>query len=300
MKTNNITDSRLKDITINIGNICIIGNGAWGTALASIVSKPSPDFKVFILAVPTNALRKILEKIKKQVDDKTLIINASKGIELKTHKLPFEIVEEVLGKKINYFSLIGPSFAQEVMNKNPTIVNLGYRNNKYIKQARNIFQSIYFDVVPTKCLRAIEMMGAFKNIYAIGCGIADGLGYGVNTRIKLVVYAYQELKRLLIALDYSYDNSAQVAFLGDLVLTCNSLESRNFTFGKLLVHASINKSLEEIGQTTEGFFSISSVKYFEKKAKIKLQLAKLIHDVIISNNRKITKKRFTDFIIKPS
>ena len=300
MKSKSTANLQIKDIVINVGKVCVIGNGAWGTALAGIVSQPPLGFKVFVFAVPTNALRNVLNEIKEQIDDKTLIINASKGIELKTHKLPFEIVEEVLGKKTNYFSLIGPSFAQEVMNKNPTIVNLGYRNKKYIKQAKKVFQSTYFNVVPTKCLRAIEMMGSFKNIYAIGCGMADGLGYGANTRTKLIIFAYQELKRLLKAFDYKYDNSAQIAFLGDLVLTCNSTESRNFTFGKLLVHSSIDKSLNEIGQTTEGYFSIASVKYFEEKSKIKLPFAKLVHDVIVSNNHNTTKKSFTEFILRPN
>ena len=291
--------SQIKDITIEIGNIHILGNGAWGTALYSLVSKSSSDQKIFILAVPTNTLRKAMETIKNQVDSRTLIINGSKGIEYRTHKLPNEIVEEVLGKDIHYFSLIGPGFAQEVIDKNPTIVNLGYRNQKYLKSAKAIFQSTYFDVVPTKCIHAIEMMGAFKNIYAIGCGIAEGLGYGANTRTKIIIFAYQELKRLLAAMNYDYSQAAQIAFLGDLVLTCSSTESRNFTFGKLLVHNSTQKSLDRIGETIEGRYSVASVKFFEQKANIKLPLAKLIHDIINADDYKLTKKLFTDFILRP-
>jgi len=297
MKKTTTAKLQIKDITIKIGNVHVLGNGAWGTALSSLVSQSSSNLNIFILAVPTNVLRSVLTDIKNQVDSKTLIINASKGIEIKTHKLPYQIAEEILGKDINYFSLIGPSFAQEVLDKNPTIVNLGYRNKKYLKQAEAVFQSTYFDVIPTKCLRAIEMMGAFKNIYAISCGIAEGLGYGANTRTKLIILAYQELKRLLAALNFKYDQSAQVAFLGDLVLTCSSIESRNFTLGKLLVHSSVTKSLDEIGQTTEGFYSVASVKYFEQKSGIRLPLAKLIHEVVNSNDHNLTKKHFTDFIL---
>ena len=279
--------------------IAVLGAGAWGTALSRLVADATCEQKVYVLAVPTNALRDVLETLKDKIGDKTLIINASKGIEYGTHKLPCEIIEEVLGKNIHYFSLIGPGFANGVINKNPTIVNLGYVNLKYVESAKALFQSPYFDVMPTECLHAIEMMGAFKNIYAIGCGVAEGLGYGANTRTKLIVFAYQELKRLLSAMDYNYSESAEIAFLGDLVLTCNSTESRNFMLGKLLVHNSTKNCLEQIGETTEGLFSISSVRSFEQQAHIKLPLAKLIHDIIDSNDYNQTKRLFNHFILRP-
>ncbi len=302
MKLNPVTESLpLKDITIDINNVHILGNGAWGTALSSLVSHTLPHPKTFVLVAPTNVLRDLLLKIKDQVDSETLIINASKGIESFTNKLPSEIVEEVLGKETNYFSLIGPSFAQEVVEKNPTIVNLGYCHEKYLAEARAIFETPYFEVVPTKCLKAIEMMSAFKNIYAIGCGMSEGLGYGVNTRTKLIILAYQELKRLLVSLKYEYDQTAQIAFLGDLVLTCSSTESRNFTFGKLLINSFVEKSLGEVGHTTEGLFSIASIGFFEQKAGVQLSLAKTIYDIINANvegnNQNLTKKLFTDFIL---
>ncbi|MDO8566129.1 MAG: hypothetical protein Q7S04_03030 [Candidatus Moranbacteria bacterium] len=288
----------LEEITIKKGNVRIFGNGVWGTALGSVISRPPAGLKVFIFALPTNVLRNVLWEVKDRIDNKTLVINASKGIEQKTHKLPYEIIEEVLGKRAHYFSLIGPGFAQEVVKKNPTIVNLGYRNKKYLAAARAVFQKSYFDVVPTPCLYAIEVMGSFKNIYAISCGIAEGLGYGVNTRTKLILLAYQELKKLLIALGHDYNRSAEIAFMGDLILTCSSTESRNFTFGKFLTRHSARESLNKIKETVEGLSSVSSVRFFEQKAQIKLPLARLIHDIIDMKNHRLAKKHFTDFILR--
>jgi glycerol-3-phosphate dehydrogenase (NAD(P)+) len=100
-------------------------------------------------------------------------------------------------------------------------------------------------------------------------------------------------------MNYDYSQAAQIAFLGDLVLTCSSTESRNFTFGKLLVHNSTQKSLDRIGETIEGRYSVASVRFFEQKANIKLPLAKLIHDIINADDYKLTKKLFTDFILRP-
>jgi glycerol-3-phosphate dehydrogenase len=100
-------------------------------------------------------------------------------------------------------------------------------------------------------------------------------------------------------MDYNYSESAEIAFLGDLVLTCNSTESRNFMLGKLLVHNSTKNCLEQIGETTEGLFSISSVRSFEQQAHIKLPLAKLIHDIIDSNDYNQTKRLFNHFILRP-
>jgi|GEM_PF-984469 len=288
----------LEEITIKKGNVWIFGNGAWGTALSSIISQPEPGLKVFIFAVPTNVLRNVLLEVKDRIDNKTLVINASKGIELGTHKLPHEIVEEVLGRRTHYFSLIGPGFAEEVVEENPTIVNLGYRNKKHLTAARAVFQKPYFDVVPTKCLHAIEVMGAFKNIYAISCGIAEGLEYGVNTRTKLILLAHQELKKLLVALEYDYNQSAEIAFLGDLILTCSSTESRNFTFGKLLTRYSVEKSLDKVKETVEGLSSVASVRFFEEKAGMRLPLARLVHDIIDMKNHRLAKKHFTDFVLR--
>ena len=290
MKISAPTILPLKDITIQIGNVRILGNGAWGKALASLISQSKQtNLKAFVLVMPTNAMRGVVNEIKDQVDNQTLIINCTKGIEIGTHKLPSEIVEEVLGKNINYFSLVGPSFAQEVADKNPTVVNIGYKNKEYLDEAILLFKTDYFDLVPTNCLHAIEIMGAFKNIYAIGCGVAEGLGYGTNTRIKLILLAYRELKKMLLALDYKYDQSAQIEFLGDLVLTCSSTESRNFTLGKLLARSPAEKAVKEVGGTTEGLFSIDSVKYFAQKTGIKLPLAEMIHDIVKNQKQSFDK-----------
>ncbi len=229
---------------------------------------------------------------------KNIIINASKGIEKSTHFLPYEIVEAIVGKKIDYYSLIGPSLAKEVREKMPTIVNIGYikesTNNELVKK---LFQTKFFRVKLAKGVEALELSAGFKNIYAISCGIAEGLGYGMNTKSELLTLAITEINTLYKNLNLRFDPNITFGTTGDLVLSCMGSGSRNFTFGKLLVKYSVEESLNRINSTVEGFYSLLSVAHFERKTKSKLPLASFIADVVLLNNPKQLKKHFEDFIV---
>lgn len=286
----------------------IIGNGAWGNALYSVVksnyaevsvSKREErvnDCNVIILSVPTQSIRESLKYI--SFSDKTkIIVNTAKGIEKSTHLLPNQIVHSVFGDEIDYYTLIGPSFAEEVIKKMPTLVNLGYleknTNNQKIKR---LFQTDFFRVRLTIGVEALEISAAFKNIYAIACGLALGLGYELNTRVKLMVLAIEEMTNLYRNLHLKLDSSITAGTIGDLILTCSSVESRNFTFGTLLTKYSIDKSLSKVNSTVEGFHSLTSFEHFTNKAKIKMPLATFISRIIQENNPKIVKKSFEKFV----
>lgn len=287
-------------------NIVLMGNGAWGSAIGTLLKENKLDYKIWqenqkikagttiIAAIPTQIIRSSLSSI----DDPTDItyINCAKGIERGTYKLPYQIVMEVLGEKIDYFTLMGPSFSEEVKKKMPTLVNLGYRNEKMAKEVKAIFQTDYFRVKLTKSVRALEFAGAFKNIYAIACGIAEGLGFGMNTRVKLILIAIYEFNLLINKLGYKIDQNGLPATIGDLILTCNSEESRNFSFGKLLVNKSPKKSLELIGQTVEGYFAAESVPHLEKQTKLSLPLARFVYEVIYKDSKEDIKTQFVNFV----
>ncbi len=286
----------------------IVGNGVWGKAIYSVVSKNTKaisfvprgelveDFDVLVLCVPTQEIRNVIPLVLFR-GKKKIIINTAKGIEQKTHLLPHQIVSRLIKKPIEYYALLGPSFAKEVVDQMPTLVNLGYeRKSKNVEIVRTLFQTPFFRVRPTHGIVAFELSGAFKNIYAIGCGLSQGLGYETNTCVKLMVLAIEEMKSLYKSLGYKLDETSTAGTIGDLILTCTSIESRNFRFGKYLVTNDVRSSLEKVNSTVEGYHSLESVAYFKKKSDEKLPLASFVCEVVKTNDPKLVKKMFKSFV----
>lgn len=286
-------------------NVIIVGEGSFGKAIFSVVAKncnnvafyrngQALEADVIILTVPAQSLRSVYQTIG-QSD--AIIVNCAKGIEQKTHLLPFQIAEDVLGKTSHYTTLMGPSFAQEVIDEMPTLVNLGYRKgNGAVSRVKELFQTNYFRVLVTRSLEAVELAGAFKNVYAIGCGIASGLGFGTNTRVKLMMVALDEITVLAKKLGFPVDKDADPGIIGDLVLSCSSTESRNFRFGKLLTQYRALESLEKLSTTVEGYTTVDSVSYFAKKTRLALPLATCITRIVHANDPISVKKKFAEFV----
>lgn len=283
-----------------------MGDGVWGSALGKILRDNGHEvffwdkrsqiepMDVLVIAIPTQAIRQVLRNYGRNLKN-ALIVNCAKGIEKGSQKLPSQIIREVLGNGIEYFTLIGASFAREVDNKMPTLVNMGGSNGKTQKMC-NLFENDYFRVRPTKSIEALELAGALKNVYAIACGIADGLKFEENTRAKLITVAYEEFKRLASKLKYKIDKEAKPGILGDLVLTCSSVESRNFSFGKNLAVHSVKDSMKIINSTVEGYNTAFSILYFSEK--ISMPLGEFVLQVIEENNPREVKNKFANFVKK--
>jgi len=286
--------------------IKILGNGAWGSALGRLLTENGHEVNfwnkkdkiipldVVVIAIPTQEIRGVVNNYGRNLR-KAVIINSAKGIERKSHKIPVQIVKEILGEEIKYFTLIGPSFAEEVDRKMPTLVNLGGDNGNTQKMC-DLFQTDYFRVRPTKSIEALELAGALKNVYAIASGMAYGLGFEINTRAKLITIAYEEFRKLALKLNYEIDDKAMPGTLGDLVLTCNSQESRNFNFGKNLVKYRVKESLGKINSTIEGYNTAFSILNFSEKSA--LPLGEFVLKIIEENNPSTIGDKFADFVKK--
>ncbi len=273
--------------------ITIVGEGVWGKALSTLFKQNKKEFifwdkqskidssNIVLMTLPTQAIREVLEANKENLKE-AIIINASKGIELKTFKLPFQIIREVLGEKVKYFSLIGPSFASGLQKKTPTMVDLGCfsEDQKLNEEVKAFFQTDYFRVRISSSVEALELSGALKNVYAIACGIAQGLNFSANTRANLIALAYMEINKLCQKLNYKINPDALESILGDLILTCSSVESRNFRFGELLTKATISDALQQINSTVEGYGSAFAIPEFSQKNNIELPLAAYVYETI--------------------
>lgn len=289
--------------------ITILGRGVWGQALSSVLkanklehllwdrtSEVDPK-SIVVIALPTQAIREVLTNNKENLKN-SIIINTSKGIEKGTHMLPHQIAKEVLGDKIKYLSMSGPSFAVEVEEKLPTMVNLASidRDTNLEKELQKLFQTDYFRVRIAGSSQAIEMAGAFKNIYAILCGISEGLGFFINTRSQLIGRAFRETAELCEAIGYKIDKDAVECIMGDLVLTCSSLESRNFRFGKYLTKLSVDDALKQVASTVEGKHNALSVPYLSQKSGLKLPFAEFVLETIKMDSPKDIEERFRDVL----
>lgn len=284
--------------------VCIIGNGAWGRALLHVIKQNTTHVRIagrgeniteeiIIIAVPTNNIRQLGHLITTR---NPIIVNTAKGIEKETHKLPHEIIRE-LYPNCHYLTLIGPGFADEVSRNMPTLVNLGFGTEReLLPTIQALFTTDSFRVRPVRAVRILELSAALKNIYAIGCGLADGLGYEINTRVQLIVLAIEEIQRLFTKLKLTVGINSAAGTIGDLILTCNSIESRNFQFGRNLAKYDVSESLKRVKETVEGYSTLQSLANLEESSGASLHVAEFIKRVIDEDNPKTVKKRFESFI----
>ena len=202
--------------------------------------------KDLILSIsPSHTVRGILEKARDAIDTKSLIVSASKGIEEDTLKTMSDVFHEVLGveraRKVTYLS--GPSFAKEVSLKAPTAVSAACADINIAKKVQGLFSTNYFRVYSCTDVIGVELGGALKNVIAIAAGIADGLGFGYNTRAAIITRGLNEISRLGVSMGAEPITFLGLAGLGDLVLTCTGDLSRNRSVGLRIGH---NEKLKDV------------------------------------------------------
>jgi glycerol-3-phosphate dehydrogenase (NAD(P)+) len=214
---------------------------------------------VLLLAVPSHAMRSLVQKIKPWVKQDQIIVWATKGLEPSTNKLLHVVIEEELGQIANAL-LTGPSFAKEVAQGLPTTVVIAARNARVGERVINLFANNTFRPYYTDDVIGAEIGGTVKNVMAIAAGAVDALQLGANSRAALITRGLHELTQLGVALGARSETFVGLSGLGDLVLTCTDNLSRNRRFG-LALGRGLNKeaALAEIGQVVEGVDNVQQV-----------------------------------------
>ncbi len=290
-------------------NIAFVGFGKFGQAIASLVeynglaydyAEPSqsrllsvPADMVF-LTVPTQFMRQAIKDNRHFIGDDTIIVNGAKGIEEGTHLMPHQIVRS-LGRYPYYYSLIGASFAQGIIDRHPTVVSLGYKRPEHLKTIKKVLETPYFKVQESKGYRALELASALKNLYAILCGYADGLGYGPNTRAQLITLALEEFRQLAKAMKFADYDVVTSGVVGDLVLTCSSDQSRNYQYGLELAKG-LSKPYKTLSKTVEGYNTSHSIGAITKEHGVNLPLASLTTKIIKGEIK--SAEDFRDFLAR--
>lgn len=229
------------------------------------------DAEILILAIPSHVIRQFLESNKQCFQANQLIVGASKGMESESLKSIFEIVDEVIPKTLNikYACIAGPSFAKEVLEEQPTAVVIAGKDEKTTIKVQNLIHHNYLRAYRTSDIIGAEIGGALKNVVAIATGLADGLGFGLNTKAALITRGLSEIQKIGIKKGAKLETFMGLSGLGDLILTCYGELSRNRTVGfRLGKGEKLEDILASLGQVSEGVITTKSVYNLSKSLDI--------------------------------
>ena len=249
--------------------------------------KEALDFSdLLVLAVPTSVTRIVLANIKKIIHSKKLFVNVAKGLELKTNDRVSEIVyDEIPHAYIEGFvSLTGPSHAEEVIVKKLTSIVAASDNLDHAKRVQHIFSNEdYFRVYTSTDLIGAELGGSLKNIYAIASGMLDGLGYGINAKSALITRGLVEMKRITVELGGLEETLNGLVGVGDLIVTCMSRFSRNYSAGLMIGQGDdLKTSLSKMTMVVEGVKTCNTAYHLSKDLKLDTPIIDAVYDILFN------------------
>lgn len=231
-----------------------------------------------LIAVPSHALRSLLKEIAPLLRPEVRLAWATKGFELDTGLLPHQVAREVLGDSRAFAVLSGPTFAREVGAGLPTAMTIAATDEAFANSLAQSLSSANFRAYTSTDIVGVEVGGATKNVLAVGAGLADGLGFGANTRVALITRGLVEMTRLGVALGAQRETFMGLAGLGDLVLTCTDDQSRNRRFGLLLAAGrSVEAALAEIGQVVEGYLAARAVRRVAQRHGVEMPICESLY-----------------------
>lgn len=250
--------------------------------ITSNIEDALQDSGMIILAVPSQFIRSVLEKIKGHDLKNKIVVSVIKGIENNTLMRVSEIVEDVLGG-LDFAVLSGPCIAYEVSRQLPTAVVTASRDESVANTVQEIFMSSRFRVYTSSDVAGVELGGALKNIIAIAAGIVDGLGYGNNTKAGLLTRGLVEITRLGVAMGAKPETFYGLSGMGDLITTCTSSHGRNRFVGDEIAKGKMIKDILHMPQVAEGVATALSVKKLAEKYKIEMPISEEIYSIIYEN-----------------
>lgn len=243
------------------------------------------DFsEIIVLSVPTKVIRAVLKEINKKLDHPALFINTSKGLEPGTFKRVSEVVKDEIDstKRKGFVAITGPSHAEEVILKMPTLVTSASLERDNALLVQKLFSNnVFFRVYTIKDLVGAELGGALKNIYALAAGMLEGLGYGDNAKAALISRALVEMKRLAVANGALEETLTGLTGLGDLVVTTTSYHSRNFQAGiKLAKGKNLDETISSMTMVVEGVRTALSAYQKAHEENIDVPIIDAVYSVI--------------------
>ena len=252
--------------------------------------------ELLVLAVPSPYTRSTSHLLKDLVSEGQIIVNVAKGIEEGTFMTLSQIIEDEVPQS-NVAVLSGPSHAEEVGRGIPTTIVVGAHTQKTAETVQNIFMNEVFRVYISPDILGIELGAALKNVVALAAGIADGLGYGDNTKAALITRGIAEIARLGVAMGGKYETFAGLSGIGDLIVTCASMHSRNRKAGFLIGQGkTMDEAMKEVKMVVEGVYSAKAAMGLAKKYNIDMPIIEQVNEVLF--NKKPADAAVKDLMIR--
>ena len=236
--------------------------------------------KVLVLAVPSPFTRSTASKMKEFVTEEQIIVNVAKGIEEATLMTLSQVIEDEI-ENATVCVLSDPSHAEEVGRGLPTTVVVGAKKKEDAQFLQNIFMSEVFRVYISPDILGIELGAALKNVVALAAGIADGLGFGDNTKAALITRGITEIARLGMAMGGKFETFCGLTGIGDLIVTCASMHSRNRRAGILIGQGkTYEEAMAEVKMVVEGVYSAKAALKLAQKYDVKLPIIEEVNKVL--------------------
>ena len=254
------------------------------------------DKDLLVTAVPSIYVRETAKKMKPFLAEGQLVVNVAKGIEEATLMTLTDILEEELpGADVAVLS--GPSHAEEVSRGLPTTCVAGAKTCETAEKIQNIFMSPVFRVYISPDILGIEIGGALKNVIALAAGIADGLGYGDNTKAALITRGVAEISRLGIAMGGKAETFGGLTGIGDLIVTCASMHSRNRRAGILIGKGyTMKEAMDEVQMVVEGVYSAKAGLALARKYQVSMPIIESVNEVLFDG--KSAKEAVADLMLR--
>jgi len=270
-----------------MNEIVVVGSGAWGSALAETFeaeiiagraeAKCDLSNKIVVIAVQAQSLREVLLK---HNYENSIIVICSKGVEQGSLKLLSEVAEEILpDNKIAILS--GPNFAEEIQKGLPAASTVSCKDEEIGRELIEKLGKRNFRLYYTKDIIGVQIAGAVKNVLAIACGICEGKKLGNNAKAAIITRGVAELARLCKAKGGDDVTLLSLAGIGDLLLTCTSTQSRNFSLGvEIAKSEDIQASIKEKGGVKEGYYTAKAVNELAKSLDVEMPICKSVFDIL--------------------
>ena len=244
------------------------------------LKEAAADKDYLLFAVPAQSFRGVIKEAAEYFDHSVPVINVAKGIEKGTLLRLSQVSEEIM-PDIKYVALSGPSHAEEVARQLPTTVAVAGTDHDLAMEIQEIFFTDRFRVYTNEDLAGVELGGALKNIIALGAGISDGLGFGDNAKAAMMTRGITEMTRLGLTMGADMKTFSGLTGIGDLIVTCTSMHSRNRRCG-ILIGKGVNpdEATHRIGMVVEGISTAEAAYALAQRYNIDMPITESIYKVI--------------------